>query len=282
MTHTTRSAVVIAVGNQKGGTGKSTVTVHLAAALGRLGRSCLVIDLDPAAGATKHLGVSTDVYAGTMELLTSDESIDALVVTTGLPVGVTLIPARPQLSELDHALSRFVDRTRLLERGIAESRCSYDYILLDTSPYAGFPTTVAAYAAAEWFLLTAFPHPLSLGGLTEAFRDIADVRRLTNPKLQVLGVVLTNVDRRARRMQGAIERALDESAPGSLLHTHISQAVAIPEASGLGQTVFELTGPGRVRPAQEFMNLATELEDRLAAAKRGEPANVHPLQRAVS
>lgn len=145
MTHHSRSATVIAIGNQKGGSGKSTITVHLAAALGRIGRSCLIIDLDPAAGTTKHLGISPEAFAGTLELLTSDEPIDILVVTKGLPDGVTLVPSRPQLSELELALPPAVDRTQLLARGIEEARPLYDYILLDTSPYAAFATTVGLW-----------------------------------------------------------------------------------------------------------------------------------------
>jgi len=273
MDSTRRRARVIAIGNQKGGTGKSTVTVHLAAALGRRRKRVLVIDLDPAAGATKHLGVSPDGYAGTFELLTSEEALDALVLTSCLPIGVNLIAARPQLSELDQSLSRYTDRTRLLARAIAEGEGTYDYILLDTAPYAAFVTTVAAYAAAEWFLLTAFPHPLSLAGLTEAFRDLADVRRLTNPGLRVLGVVMTNVDRRASRMLAEIEHTLEAAAPGSLMRSRISQAAVIPWASGHGHTVFEIDNPRRERSVAEFLALADEVEDRIGvgvAAEVGE------------
>jgi chromosome partitioning protein len=183
-------STVIAIGNQRGGTGKSTLTVHLAAALGLAGKRCLILDLDPASGATKHPGVPVDTYAGTLELLTTDEPLETFVVTKGLTTGVALVPSRPQLAELEASLSRFTDRTRLLERVIDEARTGYDFVLLDTGPSAGFATTVAAYSAAEWFLLTAFPHPLSLAGLSEAFRDIADVRRLRNPSLEVLGVLL--------------------------------------------------------------------------------------------
>ena len=86
---------------------------------------------DPASAMDQLLQPEARLRRAIDRLASLPGRIDALVVTTGLPVGVTLIPARPQLSELDHALSRFVDRTRLLERGLAESRCSYDYILLD-------------------------------------------------------------------------------------------------------------------------------------------------------
>src|SRR5690349_16714927 len=112
----TTRATVIAVGNQKGGVGKTTTTVHLAAALGQRGYRCLVIDLDPAAGATKHLGVPANSFAGSLELLTTDEALDSLIIADGMPAGVHLVAARPQLSEIDTLISKYVDRTRILDR----------------------------------------------------------------------------------------------------------------------------------------------------------------------
>src|SRR5689334_7892333 len=93
-----KNGVVIAVGNQKGGVGKTTNAVHVAAALGQKGYACLVMDLDPAAGATKHLGVPENSFAGSLELLTTDETVESLVVTEKMPKGVHLIPSRTQLS----------------------------------------------------------------------------------------------------------------------------------------------------------------------------------------
>ncbi len=141
--------ILIAVGNQKGGVGKTTVCVHVAAALGLRGYRCLVIDLDPAAGATRHLGVPENSFAGSLELITTDETIDALAITEDMPKGVHLIPSRPQLSELDTLLSKFVDRTTILERPIRIARQLYDFVFLDTPPSAAAITTVAAYSVGQ-------------------------------------------------------------------------------------------------------------------------------------
>src|SRR5205085_9548991 len=124
--------------------------------------------------------------------------------------------------------------TKVLDRPIAEARRSYDFVFLDTGPSAAFTTTVAAYSSAEWFLLSAFPHPLSLGGLTEAFNDIADVRKHRNADLEVLGVVFTNVDGRATRLRSELERVVNDALPGRRFETYISQAIALPKASGEG------------------------------------------------
>jgi chromosome partitioning protein len=235
-----RNGIVIAVGNQKGGVGKTTNTVHLAAALGMRGYKSLIIDLDPAAGATKHLGVPANSFAGTLELLTTEETVANLALSENLPRGVELIPSRPQLSEIDSLLSKYVDRTTILDRPLALARDQYDFVFLDTTPAAASVPTVAAYSTADWFLLSAFPHPLSLAGLTEAFNDIADVRRHRNPRLEVLGVVFTNVDGRATTLRAQLEAVVNEALPGRRFQNFISQAVILPKLSGEGKTLFQL------------------------------------------
>lgn len=258
-----KSGIVIAIGNQKGGVGKTTNTVHIAAALGTMGYSVLIVDLDPSAGATRHLGIPERSFAGTLELLTTDETVDALAIKEGLPAGVHLIPSRPQLSELELLVSKYVDRTELLERPLAQARPLYDFILLDTAPSAASLTTVAAYSAAEWFLLSAFPHPLSLGGLTEAFADIADARRYRNSNLEVLGVVFTNIDRRATRLFSQLEDAVVRALPGRAFKTSISQAIVVPDASGEGRTLFQHSKTAMHPVAQEYLQLAREIVERV-------------------
>lgn len=263
MNQRVRLGIVIAVGNQKGGTGKTTNSVHLAAALGLCGYKCLIIDLDPAAGATRHLGVPENSFAGSLELLTTDETVQTLAVTDGMPKGVHLVPSRPQLSELDVVLSKFVDRTRILERPLALARQVYDFVFLDTPPSAAAITTVAAYASSEWFLLSAFPHPLSLGGLTEAFKDIADVREKRNPALEVLGIIFTNVDGRATRLKADLDAVVNEAMPGRRFNTVISQAVVIPMLSGKGKTLFQVPKHERIPVARQYKQLAAEVEYRV-------------------
>ncbi len=263
MKQNTPLGIVIAVGNQKGGTGKTTNSVHIAAALGLRGYRCLIVDLDPAAGATRHLGVPENSFAGSLELLTTDETVQTLAITEGMPKGVHLVPSRPQLSELDVVLSKFVDRTCILDQPLALARQLYDFVFLDTPPSAAAITTVAAYASSEWFLLSAFPHPLSLGGLTEAFNDIADVRARRNPELEVLGIVFTNVDGRATRLKAELDAVVSEAMPGRRFSTVISQAVIIPMLSGKGKTLFQLPKHDRIRVARQYKQLAAEVEHRV-------------------
>lgn len=269
--------IAIAVGNQKGGVGKTTNAVHLAAALGHGGYRVLLVDLDPAAGATKHLGLPTGSFAGSLELLTSDERVEALAITEEMPKGVSLIPARPQLAELDTLLSKFADRTRILERPLAEAREKFDYIILDTCPSAAATTTVAAYASVEWFLISAFPHPLSLGGLSEALGDIAEVRQHRNPELEVLGVVFSNVDPRATRLRAELESVVAEALPGRQFESVITQAVALPEASGKGRTLFQMPRFEEHRAVMQYLCLAAEIERRVTNRRAFLEGTLPPL-----
>ena len=182
---------VIAIGNQKGGVGKTTVTVNLAAALGELGHSVLVIDLDPSGGATYHFGVDPYAYEGSVELLTGQGSPTELAITEGMPENVALIAARDELG------SAAGNRVSQLRAGVAAARSTYDFILLDTPPNPKSPNTFAAYAVAAWFLFVTTPHALSVRGLTEALRDVGTVRQAVNPDLAVLGVVFNAVDTRS-------------------------------------------------------------------------------------
>lgn len=255
--------VLIAVGNQKGGTGKTTNTVHIAAALGMRGYRCLIIDLVPDAGSTRHLGVPMNSFAGSLELLTTDETVESLAIAEKMPKGVHLIPSRRQLAELHSLLSKFVHPTEVLDRPVKRARELYDFVFLDTAPDAGAITTVAAYSIAEWFLLSAFPHPLSLAGLTDAFNDIADVRKLRNPNLEVLGVVFSNVDLRTKTLRAELEATVRAALPGRQFETIIPQAIVLPELSGKGKTVFQLPRYRKIPVAQQYLRLSVEIEHRV-------------------
>lgn len=257
-----RMGIVIGVGNQKGGVGKTTNTLHIAAALGQKGYRNLIIDLDPAAGATKHLGIPLLSFAGTLELLTTDETPQSLAIYEKMPKGVHIIPSRTQLSELDSVLSKFIDKTRVLDRPLELARQMYDFIWLDTPPNAGATTTVSAYSSADWFLLSAFPHPLSMGGLNEALKDIADVRRRRNMSLEVLGVVLTCVDTRTN-LAAELEEVITRELPGRAFKTIITQAVALPDCSGKGKTLFQMKQYENHKVTEQYRMLANEIELRL-------------------
>src|SRR3954449_7578651 len=178
------STRVIAVGNQKGGVAKTTNTVHLAAALGELGRKCLIIDLDMNQGATRHLGIPSEAFLGTYEMLIGEEEPEDVIITNEdegveLPKNVDLISARRNLENVDKALlqtNKFVITQDVLVEPLKSLYGKYDYIFLDTAPNANTPT-IAAYKAAKWFILSALPDPLAISGLTDALVDIHTAQR---------------------------------------------------------------------------------------------------------
>ena len=252
--------IVIGVGNQKGGVGKSTNTVHIAAALGEKGYRCLIIDLDPTAGATKLFGIDPDSFAGTLELITDEnETPMSLAITDNMPQSVSIITARTDLNNLDAILGPMTDKVRLLDGALEIARSEYDYIFLDTPPYAGATLTVAAYASADWFLLSVFPEPLAIGGLSAALKDIQQARKRLNRNLEILGVVLAKV-RRTTKLWEEVDALVKENLPGRGFRTTISDAVAMSRLSGKGITLFQDRRLTKNKLADEYRNLVSEIE----------------------
>ncbi|MEO1698742.1 MAG: ParA family protein [Planctomycetota bacterium] len=278
--HVRRDTQVVAVGNQKGGVCKSTLTVNLAAALGAMGRRCLIIDLDANCGATRSLGVPTS-WMGTFEALLGTEHADQLVLRTDpeedirLPENVDLLPGNRKLEELDRVFrerreNKFRDPTDALHRSGASSpaplellRGHYDYIFLDTAPNAASPT-IAAYKSADWFLLSMTPDKLAYEALVDALTDILAVRDSGNPGLQLLGVVLSQIDRRtslAERYIQHIAQEFSQAGQQGAFETTISRSVVVTKANEAGEAV-RVFDP-RHRVAQQFDDLAAELERRI-------------------
>lgn len=269
-----RRAQIIAVGNQKGGVGKTTNTVHIAAALGERGRKCLIIDLDPNDTATRHFGIEGEAFLGSYELLTGDETAESLAMTEAdeefeFPKGVHLIPSRRKLETIDDVLpekhGKFYSPRDILMEPLSSVINRYDYILLDTAPNSNVPTK-AAYLASDWFILTAMPEPFAVTGLTDALRDIQDAQRKLNPSLRLLGVIIAGVDKRTNLSNSLTEYVQTAFATpdgeSAKFRTIISRSTVIPSAQKAGKTVFQ-THPDHA-VADQYRSLAAEIEERIA------------------
>jgi chromosome partitioning protein len=269
----TRKTHIIAVGNQKGGVGKTTNSVNLAAALGELGRKCLIIDLDANQGSTRHLGVPSQSFLGTYEVLIGEEQPADVIITNGeddvqLPTNVDLISATRKLEGIEDALrtqSKFIVEQDILIKPLKTLQGKYDYIFLDTAPNAN-PPTVGAYKAARWFLLAAMPSPFAIAGLNDALTDIQDAQNNGNPELEVLGVILAGVDGRRTRLATALIEYVDKTfrfdeRTSAKFRTVISRSVVIDEAQKAGKTLFETHPDHKV--TDQYRALAKELEARL-------------------
>jgi len=272
-----RATQVIAVGNQKGGVGKTTNTVHLARALAERGRRVLVWDLDMNSGATKHFGIPLDAFMGTFEVLVGDEEPANVIVTNKeegvkLPDNLHIITSRRKLEAIDETLAvknKFIARSDVLLEPIAALRGRYDYIFLDTAPNATAPT-VASYKAADWFILSAMPDPFAIDGLRDAMLDIQAVQRRGNPNLRILGVLLACVDERtrlARTLADYVEqtfKAKPDDTESIRFKATISRSTVIPTAQKVGMSLFE-TDPTH-KLTEQYRQVAIEIETRISTA----------------
>ena len=282
-----RKTQVIAVGNQKGGVAKTTNAVHIASALGELGRRCLIWDLDMNHGATLHFGISSEGFLGTFEVLIGEEQPEDVIITSEdedveLPANVHLIPARRNLEKIDQALAaknKFIIMQDVLIKPLQNLRGRYDYIFLDTAPNATTPT-IAAYKAAEWFILSAMPDPFAIAGLNDALADIQDAQRHGNHFLRLLGVILSGVDKRTR-LANTLNEYVDQifspdRRSSAKFRTTISRSTVVPQAQKLGKTLFQ-THPMHM-VTDQYREIVREIEERLAAFKNSGPRQPREAQ----
>ena len=269
---TERQTQIVAIGNQKGGVGKTSNTVQIATALGEMGRQCLIFDLDMNQGTTRHLGVPSESFLGTFEILTGEEEPQDVIITAEdeveLPKNVHLISARRNLEKIDQALAaknKFVVTQDGLLEPLRSLTGLYDYIFLDTAPNATTPT-IAAYKSAEWFILSATPDPFAIAGLNDALTDIQGAQRYGNPTLRLLGVILCGVDSRTTltaSLTEYVEQLFADGNKSAKFETTISRSTVIPQAQKLGKTIFQTAPHHKV--TEQYRKLAREIEARIKA-----------------
>lgn len=293
-----RETRIIAVGNQKGGVGKTATSIHLAAALGELGRRSLIWDLDSNTGLTNAFQIPESIYDGSYEVLLGMKDPDeefcdpaAFIVDEeeegiDLPKGVHVLPAKRELDNLDIAWAqsdrKFEDVKDALKEPLERLRGKYDYIFLDTGPNVS-TCTLAAYKAAEWFILVSEPEPLSVKALEAALADIAQVRRRGNPGLRLLGIVLTCVTKR-RSLDRKMAAWLDENYAGAgefgVFDDTISRTTYLPRAQESGRTLFQTKPDHEV--CEQFRGLARAMEARMRQEQPAAVANDAPASSEAS
>jgi chromosome partitioning protein len=249
------AGTIVALANQKGGVGKTTTAVNLAACLAEAGERVLVVDLDPQANATSGLGESAN---GT-------SSYDLL---DGAPVGdlvhptrfanLDLVPARRELAGAAIELARVPGGESFLAAPLAPAREAYSYVFVDCPPSLG-PLTVNALATADRVLVPVQCEYYALEGLTELLGSVERVRGGLNPRLAVAGVLLTMADFRTRLASDVVAEV--RRAFGDLVFEAIvPRSVRLAEAPshGLPITAYDSTSAG----ADAYYKVATELVER--------------------
>ena len=271
MSHETE---ILLLGNQKGGVGKTTNAVHLAAAFGAAGKRVLLWDFDANQGTTAHLGCDGSAFLGCAEVLGGLEDVRDIIIGEAdeveLPTGVDLIPASASLERIEGPAAR-----RHLAQALAALEGRYDLIVLDTAPNLTAPT-VEAYRAADWFLLSAVPEPFAFVGLRRALEALRVSMERGSARGRLLGVVLSNVtpggasSRRPKLEEELLayaEERLDGRPSGPILfETRISRTAMIPRAQMEGRTLLQ-TRP-RHKVSTEYKSLAKEIQRRIRRLRR--------------
>lgn len=245
---------IIAVSNQKGGVGKSTSVVSLAACLAERGRKVLVIDIDPQGNS----GAWFNIYQGgdgrgLYDALVNGGDIEGLIRPA--QKGIDVIPASPWLSGIDKALANEPGAEGVLKEALEPIRRKYDYILIDTPPNLGM-LTLSALVAAREVVVPIEPHAAALAGLSHLLQTIETVKARINKRLKLSGIILCKVFKRARHTQEVIA-LIEAQHPGAILGQPIPLSVRFPEAWSFQQpiTQYDSNNPG----AAAYRAVATDI-----------------------
>ena len=246
---------IIAIANQKGGVGKTTTTVNLAASLGVLEKSVLVIDADPQANATSGLGIEVDeIEIGTYQMLEHTADARDTIIKTSSP-NVDLIPSHIDLVAIVIELVDKDEREYMMKQAIAELREQYDYILIDCAPSLGL-LTLNALTSADSVIIPIQCEYFALEGLGKLLNTIKSVQRIHNPDLDIEGMLLTMYDSRLR-LSNQVVSEVKKHFGDMVFETIIQRNVRLGEAPSYGESIIKYDASSK--GAANYLNMADEL-----------------------
>ncbi len=249
---------IIAVANQKGGVGKTTTAINVGAYLAKDGKKVLLVDLDPQGNSSSGLAIAKHQLPQTLyDVLVNGAKAEDVIQHTAYK-NFDVLPSNANMAAAEIELSQVQGRERILQKALVE--LDYDIILIDCPPSLGL-LTLNGFAAANYVLIPVQSEYYALEGLGELLNTIKKVRVALNPKLQLLGVVVTMHNKRTTLGEQVVAE-LRKHFPGKLFDTVVPRNIRLAEAPSHGKPIYDYDRFSK--GAAAYKKMARELEKRLA------------------
>ncbi len=250
---------IIAFVNQKGGVGKTTTAMNVAAFLAEMGKFVLLVDMDPQGNATSGLGIDKNsvIENGLYEALARQKKFRDIVQNTAHE-GLRVAPGTPNLAGANVELVDVERREHQLSDLLEEARHAYDYIIIDCPPSLGL-LTLNSLVAADEVLIPVQAEYYALEGLSQLLQTIELVKTHIKPELSILGAVITMFDKRTK-LSGDVMNELYQYFPDSIFRSVIPRTVRLAEAPSFGQSILHYEPRGKA--AKAYGRLAQEILER--------------------
>ena len=246
---------IIAVANQKGGVGKTTTAVNLAASLGILEKKVLLIDSDPQANATSGLGIDVeDQNSGTYELLEHSAPLDQVIISVS-SANVDIVPSHIDLVAIEIELVDKPNREYMLYQALEGVRDNYDFVIIDCAPSLGL-LTLNALTTSDSVLIPIQCEYFALEGLGKLLNTIKSVQRIHNKNLDIEGMLLTMYDSRLRLSNQVVDE-VKKHFHEMVFKTIIQRNVKVGEAPSFGESILDYDSTSK--GAENYLNLAHEI-----------------------
>ncbi len=252
---------IIAIANQKGGVGKTTTTVNLAAALAKAGKKVLLVDIDPQGNSTSGLGIDKRRCEKTVyDCLINEEKAENVSVETEYE-NLSVCPSNLELSGAEIELISVMGRENRLKESLASAKDAYDFILIDTPPSLGL-ITVNTLTAADSIIIPIQCEFYALEGVSQLVETVKRIKKALNPALFIQGIVMTMYDARTNLAMQVVDE-VKRFFPGKVYKTIIPRNVRVSEAPGFGKPVIYYDEASK--GAEAYTELAAELMESIDA-----------------
>jgi chromosome partitioning protein len=251
--------MIIAIANQKGGVGKTTTAINLAAAIAQRGQRTILVDVDPQANATLSYLTPEEIGGSTYDLLVDDAVTLGDIVRPCKVPSLAVAPAKLSLAKIEPRLAGQLDSHFRLKDKLAAGADLFDFAVIDTPPTLGM-LTVNAMVAASYLLVPIQSSYFALEGTDDLLETYERIRLRANPDLQFLGVVVTIHDRRTVLARD-IERQIQEVFGTKVFDTRISKNVRLEESPAYRESIFAFAPTSK--GAEEYYRLSQEVMDRV-------------------